>query len=241
MKESYLELFRKINPFSLPFTFDIENTWVSLALREDHELSTATEDHMELLRMAFSKAKMLIIEGEPATGKTSLMRRLAYEWAQQRPQQILHFDLVLYAEFRDVREKKFKTIAELMHSCLATYLDRKDCDELVHHLTDREYCKKHQVLLLLDGYDESSLEKQCEELHNYIISDKISKILQFNIVLTTRPGYLTKHRGQEGKFVFATVLGFTTDEQKQKYISNHFSTRKRWTQQQQRLKLCIKN
>uniref|UniRef100_A0A914V0S7 NACHT domain-containing protein n=1 Tax=Plectus sambesii TaxID=2011161 RepID=A0A914V0S7_9BILA len=99
LNESYLTRFQKVYPFSLPFTFDIENTWVSLALK-DERYSQATENHAELLKKAFDKVKMLIIEGDPATGKTSLMRRLAYEWANGK-QELLHYDLVLYAEFRE--------------------------------------------------------------------------------------------------------------------------------------------
>uniref|UniRef100_A0A914VKG2 CARD domain-containing protein n=1 Tax=Plectus sambesii TaxID=2011161 RepID=A0A914VKG2_9BILA len=99
LKQMYMARFQKVYPFSLPFTFDIEKTWVSLAMKEynkeldaagyfthrsqrplraledDKKDSVATEDHAELLTKAFGKVKMLIIEGDPATGKTSLMRR----------------------------------------------------------------------------------------------------------------------------------------------------------------------
>uniref|UniRef100_A0A914VU09 CARD domain-containing protein n=1 Tax=Plectus sambesii TaxID=2011161 RepID=A0A914VU09_9BILA len=100
LKYMYLTRFQKVYPFSLPFLFDIENTWVSLALKEEEKDSQATEDHTKLLKRAFDKVKMLIIEGNPATGKTSLMRRLAYEWAKEK-EKLLHYDLVLYAEFRE--------------------------------------------------------------------------------------------------------------------------------------------
>ena len=97
-----MERFKTTNPFSLPFTFNIESTWVSLALKGNTNLTKGTEDHAELLKQAFTKEKMLIVEGNPATGKTSLMRRLAYEWASEMPE-LKHYDLIIYVEFRSLK------------------------------------------------------------------------------------------------------------------------------------------
>ena len=222
LKEMYLDRFQKVNPFSLPFTFDIETTWVSLALREDGDNSKQTEDHAEILRTAFENVKMLIIEGKPAMGKTSLMRRLAYEWAKGK-EELSHYDLVFYAEFRDVFDQRFETIAELVISYLMAYLEKQEHDEILRLITNKQYCRDHRISILLDGYDESSLDKQCEELHQFLTASTKKKPLMFDVVLTTRPGYLSKHRGKEGRYIFADILGFKSEEQKKKYILNHFS------------------
>ena len=116
MKACYKEKFRRVRPFSLPFTFDIENTWVSLALTTD-EGERRTEDHCAVIKHLFTKEdKFLIIQGRAASGKTSLMRRFAYNWANDSqwmfiPGKMKQYDLVLIAEFRDVHHKNFKTIA----------------------------------------------------------------------------------------------------------------------------------
>ena len=213
----YRERFRKVNPFSLPFTFDIESTWVSLALQDDNNHSEVTEDHAEVLRKAFSTVKLLIIEGEPATGKTSLMRRLAFEWAKGY-EKFARYEFVIYAEFRDIRREKTETIAELVIS----YLRQTDCGKIADFIDDKQFCMKHEILVLLDGYDESNLEEQCNELNTFLSTTTQIRSLCFDVVLTTRPGYLSQYRGL-GRFMFADILGFTTEVQKRKYISNHFS------------------
>uniref|UniRef100_A0A914WUN5 Uncharacterized protein n=1 Tax=Plectus sambesii TaxID=2011161 RepID=A0A914WUN5_9BILA len=43
LKEMYLQRFKKTNPFSFPFTFDIEDTWVSLVLKADRNCSQVNQ------------------------------------------------------------------------------------------------------------------------------------------------------------------------------------------------------
>jgi predicted NACHT family NTPase len=174
-------------------------------------------------RRDFMKEKMLIMEGNPGTGKTSLMRRLAYEWAREKPE-LLHYDLIMYAEFREVRKNKFTHISEFVTSYLEPYVGKDIFMGFQKIVTDVKWFKDgHKVLVLLDGFDES-IKKQCTELDSYLTKDSIDKHPLFNIVMTTRPGHLPAELKEHiGRFVFGEVLGFTTDEQKMNYISNHFS------------------
>ncbi len=82
LKRIYRDAFRRVNPFSLSFLFDIMNTWVALGLYERSGLER-TENHSFLLQKVFESSvdKILIIEGAAATGKTCLMRRIAFDWA----------------------------------------------------------------------------------------------------------------------------------------------------------------
>src|SRR5262249_1413350 len=159
------------------------------------------------------------IEGKPASGKTTLMRRLAYEWAKGS-EGLSNFDLIFYAEFREVRQHEFESIADLIFEYNKSFFESGELENQQSLLFNREFSKRKRIFVLLDGYDESSLDKQCKELKEYLTSDTIRKELVFNVVLTARPGYLGQHRGKEGRFVFAEVLGFTTKKQKEKYISN---------------------
>uniref|UniRef100_A0A914UKH8 CARD domain-containing protein n=1 Tax=Plectus sambesii TaxID=2011161 RepID=A0A914UKH8_9BILA len=61
----YSKSYRSVIPVSYaPFFFDIEEKWVNLTLKLGD--STVTEDYSDLLKRAFTKADMLIIEGDPA-------------------------------------------------------------------------------------------------------------------------------------------------------------------------------
>src|SRR5262249_18461112 len=162
------------------------------------------------------------IEGEPATGKTSLLRRIAFEWAQEKSQ-LGDYDLVLYAEFRCAREKQFESIRDLLLSNLNSCLDEEDYDRFKSFITDNKCDKKYNILVLLDGYDESSLVNKCQELNEYLFPSTMNKPLQFKVVLTSRRGYLSDLRGQRGRFIFTDILGFTTKLQKEKYIEKYFT------------------
>jgi hypothetical protein len=152
------------------------------------------------------------------------MRRFAYEWASGKPE-LKHYDLIIYAEFRELLNQKFTNIAELVANYLQSYVGKENSLKIQEIINDEKWFEdKHTVLVLLDGFDESSSSEQCVELHSYLTNDVINKYPLFNIVMTTRLGYLPAElKGQKGRFVFAEVLGFTTDEQQIRYISNHFS------------------
>ena len=154
LKLLYKKSFQKVNPFSLPFIFDIEKTWVSLALKKNwsfvsteghdadseilrrrihfqsdideeqtdlqHYKERRMEDHCQLIDEAFKEGnKLLLIEGAAASGKTSLMRRIAYDWATEK---LKSYQLVLYAEFRTLKKGEFATIGDLILHDLRKYM-----------------------------------------------------------------------------------------------------------------------
>ena len=225
LKDTYLKCFKTTNPFSLPFTFDIEKMWVSLELKEEKNPRT-TEDYNEIIKRAFKKdelsdihqRKVLIIEGNPATGKTCLMRRIAFDVGKDKMED---YDLVLYAEFRSLDAKSIKIIHIIIKHFKTLCQNEDDIETVGNLLNCAEFFKENRVLLLLDGYDESSPRKHCEELEN-LLRSSVRIEPPCDIVISTRPGNLTKQTEMKNRFVCAQVLGFTTPEQKSKYISNHF-------------------
>ena len=158
---------------------------------------------------------------------------MAYDWAKEktnwlfdflRAQNYLkQFTFVLFAEFRNLKQGcKFKSVFDLaLYAMEQTRIfSSSQCQELKTLISSESFQKQNKILILLDGYDEMKSSCQCQELEqclspNYALSRK-----QFcHVILSTRPGHIEFG----GAFEKAKLLGFSTFEQKERYINAHFS------------------
>ena len=94
---------------------------------------------------------LLSLSGQGGVGKTAAMKRIAQRWARRESPELEKFDFVFYIALRNL--SKGKTIEEIIiaeHKGLKAD-NRVSSKEIKSLLCDKN---KHQVLLLLDGYDE---------------------------------------------------------------------------------------
>uniref|UniRef100_A0A914VW39 CARD domain-containing protein n=1 Tax=Plectus sambesii TaxID=2011161 RepID=A0A914VW39_9BILA len=78
LRRIYSKSYRSVIPiFSAEFFFDIEEKWVNLTLKLESD-STGTNDYATLLKKAFAKADMLIIEGNPVPQQHCIHRIMPF-------------------------------------------------------------------------------------------------------------------------------------------------------------------
>uniref|UniRef100_A0A914X895 Uncharacterized protein n=1 Tax=Plectus sambesii TaxID=2011161 RepID=A0A914X895_9BILA len=77
LRRIYSKSYRSVIQFSAPFFFDVEDKWVDLTLKLENDSS---EDYADLLKKAFAKADMLIIEGDPENQQNKGMQLANIIW-----------------------------------------------------------------------------------------------------------------------------------------------------------------
>ena len=159
------------------------------------------------------KALLVLLEGSPGIGKSTLCLKLAHDWANgERSRNFPIFKLVFLLKCRDMKGDIMEDIFEQL---LPEDLNRKTKDVLVNFLGDLNNQK--QILIILDGLDE--LPEKLEERVNKVLGRR--KLSLCYVLATTRQEKGIHTREQ---FQFDTCLaikGFSK-ENSFEYIRKHF-------------------
>ena len=120
-----------------------------------------------------SNPRIILIEGSPGTGKTTLSLKLAYDWAMgQMPDKFPQVELVLLIKCRDMKDS--------IQESAKTQLLPWDNDELRNVLDS--FLHSGKIMLIVDGVDEIS---NSAEMH--VVNLLSRKCLQnCYVVLTSR-------------------------------------------------------
>ena len=151
--------------------------------------------------------KLILLQGAPGMGKTTLCNEIAYQWAEECL--LNDTELVLLIYLRDPAVLNIKYLKDLIHYFynsdeVNTELS-KNCAKI---LNDRD---GNNLTVVLDGFDEFNVSS--DSLITNILRRKV--LPQCRIVVTSRPTASNRlHRRAD---VRVEVLGFT-DENKIKYI-----------------------
>ncbi|ELT98313.1 hypothetical protein CAPTEDRAFT_186473 [Capitella teleta] len=185
-----------IEGFSLTGTFVQRRLRVTSGEREGNLVGM---DEI-LASVGKGRNKRILVEGDPAQGKSTLCQALAYAWSQpgEATEDIKSFDLVILLHAGDLRGQD--SVAE----AIKTHLLPKDCDITSGQVNGLLLAKN--VLLIIDAFDEAANEN---EILHQLIEGKLLK--HKTLLLTSRPNFL------KNKLLHfhstATVEGYNEKEQ----------------------------
>ncbi len=157
-----------------------------------------------------SKIKLVLIEGAPGIGKSTLAWELCTKWEEFDSMQ--QYKLVVLLRLREKKVQEIRNVSDLFPSCRS-----QDRESLVDEVTSS--CGKG-VLFILDGFDELPVVNQKEGFLLDLIEGSV--LPECTVLVTSRPSatahLLTRCRPQKR----IEILGFTR-ECVEEYASTIFS------------------
>ena len=152
--------------------------------------------------------KLILIDGAPGMGKTTLCKEIAYRWANA--ELLVDSSIVFMLYLRDPGTQKICDLKDLIHYF---YSFEPSCEGLAKQCAEVLAKRDNSdITILMDGYDEFN-DRDNDLLIKNIIKRKI--LSQCRIVITSRP--IASEKLQKLADVRVEVLGFNK-QSKTKYI-----------------------
>ena len=154
--------------------------------------------------------QVILVEGPPGGGKTSLAYYYGQKWASGN---LSMFDVVAIVRLRDLAITPANTLTDLLLLACCQAKDSGEIIEMIQQCVDN--CPK--LLLVLDGWDEApnDIRKQ-----SYITSILHSITSQSKILITSRPDSSVELHGLANR---VEIVGFT-EENIHEYFKEALST-----------------
>ena len=197
--------------------FNLENLYTKLSVVkrkksgwEKTKQIVELPDIFDKDKQSRSNPKIILIEGSPGTGKTTLSLKLAYDWATaEMPNKFPKVELVLLIKCRDMEDS--------IQESAKTQLLPWDNDQLRNALDSFIHDHSGKVMLIIDGVDE--IPKSAE---SHVVNLLKRKVLQnCYVVVTSR-----QEKGMEARKYCDKLLeidGFS-DESKDMFINRYFTS-----------------
>ena len=150
--------------------------------------------------------KLILINGAPGMGKTTLCKEIAYRWANKKL--LLDTKVVFLLFLRDPAVHKMQDLKGFIHYFYKfnpSFLDLSmQCEEILKTRDNSD------ITILMDGYDEFNDKDNNSLIKNIIERDILP---QCRIVITSRP--IASENLQKLADVRVEVLGFTPQSRKE--------------------------
>ncbi|XP_070555405.1 NLR family CARD domain-containing protein 4-like [Ptychodera flava] len=144
--------------------------------------------------------RRILVEGDPGCGKTTLCKKLAFDWASEENVDLNRFKLLFFLELRDVFEYHRNNPDKqcLIDVISDLYLDF--CDQDKSYLWNYIQSNQSEICIVFDGLDEvpvQNLPKYFKE----VVREKFSLLKNSVVVVTSR-----KVRDKNSKQSYDTQL-----------------------------------
>ncbi|XP_065913984.1 protein NLRC5-like isoform X2 [Dysidea avara] len=196
MSSTYAQALQRI--YTMPHNKEYSKTFESYAISEMFQ-PVKCDDGTTV------EPKLILINGAPGMGKTTLCKEIAYSWAKGTL--LNNISLVLFLSLGHPGVKKIYNVRDLIH-----YFYDFDQSAVGISTNSAELLTMQvgiDITIILDGYDEFSSTDD-NLLVNKIIKRKI--LPHCKVIVTSRP--IASERLQKIADITVEVLGFTEESQK---------------------------
>ena len=150
--------------------------------------------------------KVILIEGAPGSGKSTLSLHICQEWG--KGEMFQQYDVVILVKLRDPHVLNANTVADLLPQVSKSTADQVEADIISNY--------GKGVLWVLDGWDELSADFPPDSVIHKLVNPSTfhdSPVHECDVIITSRPVSSAKLHPLVSARV--EVLGFTPDELKQ--------------------------
>ena len=149
-------------------------------------ITTPLKSLAEIFDTSGPVSQVILIQGSPGCGKTTLANKISIEWTKGNLVQ--HYILVILLSLRDVTISEIESIDEMVKCTMGDEF----VSEVVHDITCIE---GKNILLLLEGWDELPEDKQLNK--SFFVNIIARKILKNgDVLITSRPSSIGSIRKQ---------------------------------------------
>ena len=159
---------------------------------------------------AASGGKLVLLEGPPGSGKSTVSRQLCRDWAVCMCG--IEFDLVVLVPLRELRKKEKVELEDLLRAAYDNLPDG-----VVEHV---KLVDGKGVLFILDGYDE--IKSQTEEVPSVIEKLLCKSNLQHSSVIVTSRGIAAKSLYDKQHLVKRFVIQGLREDQIPVFVRYYF-------------------
>ena len=159
---------------------------------------------------SITEPKLILIDGAPGMGKTTLCKQIAYQWAEGKLLKDIKMIFLLF--LRDPAVQDMHNLSDVFQYIFKFASKSLNLDVTKRYVEIFEKRNNSDITILLDGYDELN-DKGDNSLVTNIIKHKI--LPQCRVVITSRP--IASEKLQKLADVRVEVLGFS-DQSKREYI-----------------------
>ena len=188
----------------------VDDKLVRLTLRGnvDDIMERKTEVKLEnIFNLNKKKRKVILIEGAPGAGKSTLAWHICQTW--ESGELFQEFRVVIFVQLRDPAIQSAKSLADMLP------VESEDMRSEV--MSEIQSCRGHNVLFVLDGWDEYGPGLQHSSLFQQLICTPGEVNMHFSsLIITSRPiasGELQRYASSR-----VEIVGFTSAE-----VKNYFS------------------
>lgn len=204
----------------------IESVWVDLKLEGTSHTTCNYEEIF--IRMQCNKYKLVLVKGDPGSGKTTLVKKIAYDWAQQ---QLNKAETIRYGVVLAVPLRLINSGPDLLKMAVGYFLsinaETAEMSEIVRICAALRKSKL-KVLILLDGLDEHQAQPKSvlEQIFGSALTPSQSRLapiqFDFDVLITSRP-YACRVVNENIMYLKYEIVGFTEEKQTE-FLHNRCKT-----------------
>ncbi|XP_038052805.1 NLR family CARD domain-containing protein 4-like [Patiria miniata] len=202
----------------------IMDIYTKLQLEKDNDdLKGEVKSYWDIFKLKSREGYPIIraiLRGWAGLGKTTLLDKIAYDWACGTVAALKKYKLVFVLKMHSLQQK-----SDVIEAVFDQLLDEKTInrEDLKSFIT----ANPEDVLFLLDGFDEFKSTKLDETEFGSILKmlNRKGEYKKCGILVTTRPSHydkLVKNTLIEKPFALVEVLGFSKDDIKE-YVRKYYS------------------